>query len=131
MNMRLRLTDRKVDLTTEGLDLAFFLGQPEDSNLRIKKIADVQRVLCASPAYIATHGHPRSGHDIVKDKHECLNLRFPGATEFQWPLDDAIRHQKVSCCGALRMRRRRYTGRLGLGGAWDRAETGFRSGRAI
>ncbi len=39
--MRLRLTDRKVDLTTEGLDLAFFLGQPEDSNLRIRKIADV------------------------------------------------------------------------------------------
>lgn len=86
VNMRLRLTDRKVDLTTEGLDLAFFLGQPEDSNLRIKKIADVQRVLCASPDYIAAHGHPRSGNDIVKDKHECLNLRFPGATEFQWPL---------------------------------------------
>jgi DNA-binding transcriptional LysR family regulator len=86
VNMRLRLTDRKVDLTTEGLDLAFFLGQPEDSNLRIKKIADVQRVICASPVYIAARGHPRSGQDIVKDNHECLNLRFPGATEFQWPL---------------------------------------------
>ena len=23
---------------------------------------------------------------IVRDGHECLNLRFPGATEFQWPL---------------------------------------------
>ncbi len=86
VNIRLRLTDRKVDLTTEGLDLAFFLGQPEDSNLRIKKIADVQRVLCASPDYIKAHGHPRSGNEIVQDKHECLNLRFPGATEFQWPL---------------------------------------------
>ena len=35
VSVRLRLSDRKVDLTTEGLDLAFFLGQPEDSNLRI------------------------------------------------------------------------------------------------
>lgn len=86
INLRLRLTDRNVDLTSEGLDLAFFLGQPEDSNLRIKKIADVKRVLCAAPEYIAARGHPHSGEEIVSDKHECLNLRFPGAPEFQWPL---------------------------------------------
>ncbi|WP_223426424.1 LysR family transcriptional regulator [Tateyamaria pelophila] len=86
VKVRLRLTDRKVDLTTEGLDLAFFLGQPEDSNLRIRKIADVTRVLCAAPEYIAAHGNPASGDDVIADKHECLNLRFPGAPEFQWPL---------------------------------------------
>ena len=86
VNVRLRLTDRKVDLTTEGLDLAFFLGQPEDSNLRIRKIADVERVLCAAPKYIKKRGMPESGDDLVADAHECLNLRFPGATEFQWLL---------------------------------------------
>jgi DNA-binding transcriptional LysR family regulator len=86
VSLRLRLTDRKVDLTTEGLDLAFFLGQPEDSNLRIRKIADVQRVLCASPEYIAKHGHPTTGEEVVGKDHECLNLRFPGALEFKWPL---------------------------------------------
>ena len=86
VSVRLRLTDRKVDLTTEGLDLAYFLGQPEDSNLRIKKIADVQRVLCAAPAYVKANGHPSSGEEIVRNRHECLNLRFPGASEFQWPL---------------------------------------------
>lgn len=86
VSVRLRLTDRNVDLTTEGLDLAFFLGQPEDSNLRIRKIADVERVLCASPKYIKKNGMPESGDDIISDKHECLNLRFPGAMEFQWLL---------------------------------------------
>lgn len=86
VNVRLRLTDRKVDLTTEGLDLAFFLGQPEDSNLRVRKIADVTRVLCASPDYIAARGNPSSGKALIEEGHECLNLRFPGATEFQWPL---------------------------------------------
>ena len=86
VSVRLRLTDRRVDLTTEGLDLAYFLGQPEDSNLRIKKIADVARVLVAAPSYVAAQGHPRNGAELVGDKHECLNLRFPGATEFQWPL---------------------------------------------
>lgn len=86
ISVRLRLTDRKVDLTTEGLDLSFFLGQPEDSTLRIRKIADIERVMCASPAYLEARGKPTSGQEIVDDKHECLNLRFPGATEFQWPL---------------------------------------------
>ncbi|MGV6887886.1 LysR family transcriptional regulator [Rhodophyticola sp. SM2404] len=86
VSLRLRLTDRKVDLTTEGLDLSFFLGQPEDSTLRIRKIADCARVLCAAPAYIAARGMPNSGKDLVEDRHECLNLRYPGATEFQWRL---------------------------------------------
>lgn len=86
VSLRLRLTDRKVDLTTEGLDLAFFLGLPEDSNLRIRKIADVERVLCAAPSYVAARGMPANGAELVAAKHECLNLRFPGATEFQWRL---------------------------------------------
>ncbi|WP_417721078.1 LysR family transcriptional regulator [Salipiger sp.] len=86
VRMRLRLSDRKVDLTTEGLDLVFFLGQPEDSTLRMRKIADVTRVLCAAPSYVARRGCPASGEDLIAEKHECLNLRFPGATEFRWPL---------------------------------------------
>ncbi len=89
VHVRLRLTDRSVDLTSEGLDLAFFLGQPEDSALRIRKIADVARVLCAAPSYIARRGAPRDGDALVRDGHDCLNLRFPGATEFQWRLQTA------------------------------------------
>lgn len=86
VSVRLRLTDRRVDLTTEGLDLAFFLGQPEDSNLRMRKIADVPRVICAAPSYIKARGMPRGGADLVAGGHECLSLRFPGAQEFQWRL---------------------------------------------
>ena len=96
--MRLRLSDRKVDLTTEGLDLAFFLGQPEDSNLRIRKIADVPRVLCASPNYINRRGNPTGGQDLIDNNHECLNLRYPGATEFKWRLitDDGPKRFRVT-----------------------------------
>ncbi len=97
--VRLRLTDRNVDLTTEGLDLAFFLGQPADSNLRMRKIADVVRVLVASPAYVAARGTPNSGDDIVAQRHECLNLRFPGAPEFQWPLMTADGPKKFRVSG--------------------------------
>ncbi len=77
VSLRLRLTDRNVDLTTEGLDLAFFLGQPEDSNLRIRKIADVERVLCAAPAYIAARGKPADGQALVSDGHNASACAFP------------------------------------------------------
>lgn len=85
VRVRLRLSDRRLDLTAEGLDLAFHVGRPEDSNLRIRKIADCRRILCAAPAYIAEYGVPETGAQLVAG-HACLNLRFPGATEFRWTL---------------------------------------------
>lgn len=99
ISMRLRLTDRTVDLTSEGLDLAFFLGQPEDSTLRIRKIADCRRVLCAAPGYVAARGMPETGRDLIRDRHECLNLRFPGAAEFQWRLETPDGPQRFPVTG--------------------------------
>lgn len=86
IDIRLRLSDRKIDVMAEGLDVAFFIGVPEDSNLRLRKIADCERVLCASPDYIARKGHPMSGDQIMADNHDCLALRFPGTTEYRWTL---------------------------------------------
>ena len=97
IKIRLRLSDRKIDLAMEGLDVAFFLGIPEDSSLRIRKIADCQRVLCAAPSYLAERGSPDSIEEL-RNKHDCLNLRFPGAPEFQWPLQtkDGVKRIEVS-----------------------------------
>ena len=86
ISVRLRLSDRRVDLAAEGLDIAFFLGRPQDSNLRIRNIAECERVLVASPRYIREKGHPSRGEEIAEGRHDCLNLRFPGATEFRWTL---------------------------------------------
>ena len=86
IDVRLRLSDRKLDVTAEGLDVIFMLGDLEDSNLRLRPIADCRRVLCASPDYVARHGMPMSGEDLVTGGHNCLLLRFPGAREFVWTL---------------------------------------------
>ena len=98
IDIRLRLSDRKVDLTGEGLDAAFFLGQPEDSALKIRKIADCGRVLCASPDYIERKGSPKSHAELACGDHDCLNIRYPGAPEFQWPLQtpDGVKRVAVS-----------------------------------
>lgn len=86
IDLRLRLSDRKLDLTAEGLDVAFFLGLPQDSTLRIRKFADCPRVLCAAPSYLETRGIPATPEELTNGKHDCLNLRYPGAPEFQWTL---------------------------------------------
>lgn len=99
IEIRLRLSDRKVDMTAEGLDAAFFLGLPEDSNLKIRKIADCSRVLCASPEYIERKGAPQSSDDLASDHHDCLNMRYPGAPEFQWPLQSPTGVKKVPVSG--------------------------------
>ncbi|QCO55711.1 LysR family transcriptional regulator [Pseudorhodobacter turbinis] len=98
IKIRLRLSDRKIDLAMEGLDVAFFLGIPEDSSLRIRKIADCERVLCASPDYIAARGEPDS-IEALRSAHDCLNLRYPGAPEFRWPLQTKDGPKRVEISG--------------------------------
>ena len=93
INVRLRLSDRKVDITNEGLDAAFVLGDLPDSDLRAIPIHTFERTLCASPDYIERRGMPKTGKDLIKDNHECLLLRFPGSNEFFWNLhvDDEVK----------------------------------------
>jgi DNA-binding transcriptional LysR family regulator len=86
IDVRLRLSDRGIDVVAEGIDVAFHLGLLEDSTLKVRTIADCPRILCAAPAYIDRRGMPRDGAALVAERHDCLNLRFPGAREFQWTL---------------------------------------------
>ncbi|SFA71040.1 transcriptional regulator, LysR family [Poseidonocella pacifica] len=97
IDVRLRLSDRGIDIPAEGLDLAFHLGPLVDSDLKMRMIAECRRVLCAAPDYIARRGQPTSGADL-KD-HDCLNLRFPGAIEFQWTLETELGPRRFEVTG--------------------------------
>lgn len=87
VSVRLRLSDRKVDILEDGLDVAFFVGRPPDSVLKLRKIMDAPRVLCASPGYIERHGTPRVAEDLLR--HNCLLLRYPRSPEWFWTLATA------------------------------------------
>lgn len=98
IDVRLRLSDRVIDVTAEGLDVAFHLGLLDDSTLKVRLIAECPRVLCASRAYITRRGMPADGAALVAERHDCLNLRFPGAKEFQWALQtpDGVRRYEIT-----------------------------------
>ncbi len=99
IEVRLRLSDRPIDVVTEGIDVAFHLGILEDSTLKVRLIADCPRILCASPDYIARRGLPAHGQALIEDRHDCLNLRFPGAKEFQWTLQTPDGPQRYDISG--------------------------------
>ena len=97
VNVRLRLSDRRIDITNEGLDAAFILGELKDSEMRVRALYEFERVLCATPGYIKKHGMPKDGDDL--HNHHCLLLRFPGMEEFFWTLQidgKRVRHDLTS-----------------------------------
>ena len=70
------LTDRYVDLISEGFDLALRAGELPDSSLVARAVGGVDaqasgRFRCyASPAYLSTHGTPRTPRELAG--HACL-----------------------------------------------------------
>jgi DNA-binding transcriptional LysR family regulator len=60
LGIRLTLVDRVVRLVDEGIDVAVRIGDLSDSSLHALKVAEVRRILVASPAYLAAHGTPAS-----------------------------------------------------------------------
>ena len=84
-DVRLRLSDHLLDLVREGVDLAIRLARMENSSFTLRKVAEVRRVLCAAPAYLARRGAPEAPRDLAR--HDCLLLRFPGSPQFRWSFD--------------------------------------------
>ncbi|KWC58732.1 LysR family transcriptional regulator [Burkholderia ubonensis] len=57
-------TDRFVDLIADGIDCAVRVGALSDTSLVARRIGELAQVNCASPAYLARHGTPRSPDDL-------------------------------------------------------------------
>lgn len=65
------LSDRRVDLAYEGIDVTVQIGEMPDVRLIARKLCNLRFVACASPDYLARHGEPASPDDL--DRHHCLN----------------------------------------------------------
>ena len=68
-------SDERLDLTSEGIDIAFSLGKLPDSSLNVRKIATKKRTLVCSPEYYARQAEPKNPDDL-KDwnwiRHDML-----------------------------------------------------------
>lgn len=95
IEVELTISDRVVDLVEEGADVGLRTGHLADSSLVSRKICDMERVICAAPAYLERHGVPLRPEDLLA--HNCLV--FAGNPQFQrWPFDfgDGVRDVEVA-----------------------------------
>ncbi|ONF50939.1 LysR family transcriptional regulator [Methylobacterium radiotolerans] len=72
ISVDLSLTDERVDLVREGMDLAIRLGPLADSALRLRAVGRSERRLVAAPAYLAARGRPLTPEDLVG--HEGIRM---------------------------------------------------------
>jgi DNA-binding transcriptional LysR family regulator len=73
---------RPPDLFEQQIDISFQSGNIPDSTLVARRVATARWHLCASPAYLAKAGTPKTPEDLAS--HRCLNF-LPGSFRSRWP----------------------------------------------
>ncbi|BAX61532.1 LysR family transcriptional regulator [Burkholderia stabilis] len=64
LRVTISTTDRFVDLVADGIDCAVRVGVLSDTSLVARRIGEMAQINCASPAYLARHGTPRSPDEL-------------------------------------------------------------------
>jgi DNA-binding transcriptional LysR family regulator len=86
VQVELRLTEQRINIVSDGIDLAVRMGELDDSNLVARRLSTVRRLLVASPAYLEKAGEPVAPSDIAS--HNAIvtspaldSWRFDGGWE--------------------------------------------------
>ncbi len=72
VRLQLHLDDQNLSLLEQGFDLAIRFGDLPDSSLSARHLFTSQRLICASPDYLAKAGRPEQPEDLLQ--HRCLVL---------------------------------------------------------
>ena len=96
VTVNLILTDRYANLVEEGIDLAVRIGTLADSRLVARKLGEVRRVACASPAYLIRRGTPKEPKDLAN--HNCLQFSGLSPTPY-WEFREAGKLRQVRVQG--------------------------------
>jgi len=92
LKVEIQLTDRKIDMLEEGIDVVIRIGSVDDSNLIARQINHFPLILCASPDFIKKQGMPQSVSDL--EAVNCIvdsNFRIGK----QWPFTDKNGHTQI------------------------------------
>jgi DNA-binding transcriptional LysR family regulator len=94
LSLQLEYADRYVDVLAEGFDVAIRLGELGDSRLIAKKLAPHQRMIFATPSYVAAHGAPQTPNDLRN--HACLaHSGLAGHPEWRFRQEDRVSTVRV------------------------------------
>lgn len=93
----LHIGARPVNLVEDRIDLAIRITNDLDPNLIARPLGHCASVVCASPAYLAAHGTPRSVRELAD--HNCLTYSYFGKS--LWEFEQAGEHMAIPVNGNL------------------------------
>lgn len=73
VNLQLQLSVNPPPLTDDAYDVCVRFGEPPDARVVAHRLAPNRRLLCASPAYLARRGTPRTPAELAQ--HNCIGIR--------------------------------------------------------
>lgn len=86
LSLEVSLTDRRIDPIEEGIDLVIRIGDLDDSTTLVARRLGLQKsVVCASAAYLGSHGCPASLDEL--DDYSCIVFGRGGQTLPWWFVD--------------------------------------------
>jgi DNA-binding transcriptional LysR family regulator len=97
LRISLNLSDRVMDLASEGYDCAVRVGDLPDSSLVSIRLADNRRQIGAAPSYLARRGTLRHPRELLQ--HDCLMLTSDASQTRGWAFTDEqgqVRHLRPS-----------------------------------
>ena len=83
LKINLILSDSLQDLNEIGIDVAIRIAELKDSTWVARNIAADYRILCASPAYLLSHGEPLT--PIELEQHQCILFGEQDQWHFKCP----------------------------------------------
>lgn len=91
----LTINDQPPSLAEDSYDLAIRIGALDESSAVARRICNVERVICAAPAYLEKYGMPQTPDDL--QRHNCLWITsLPALRRWPFDTDDGIRVVPIS-----------------------------------
>ncbi|MGH8600442.1 MAG: LysR family transcriptional regulator, partial [Burkholderiales bacterium] len=84
VDVQLQLSVAPPPLTEDAFDVGIRFGEPPDARVIARRLARNHRLLCATPAYIAKRGMPRTPQDLAQ--HNCIGIRQGNEAYGVWRL---------------------------------------------
>jgi LysR family transcriptional activator of dmlA len=99
VQVQLHLSVAPPPLSEDAYDVCIRFGEPPDARVIARKVAQNQRLLCASPAYLAERGTPRTPADLAH--HNCISIHHGDEAYGLWRLTSGRRTEAIKVTGAM------------------------------
>ncbi len=99
LTLEITLTDLQQDLVVNDIDVAVWMGHPQNADIVARVLTRGSRVVCAAPGYLDRMGVP--GHPSDLQSHDCLVHSAHSYTDY-WTFTKEGQSQQVVVHGRVR-----------------------------